>query len=163
MNNIYEILENLNIHYTKYEHHPLHTVADSDEFFKTIEIGEFWKNKNLFLRNDKKNKYILVTLQWHKRLDIKYVAEVFGEKRLSFASDDDLFKFLKLTPGSVSPFGLANDSEKTVSFALDKSIFEYEKVLFHPNINTTSLEISINDFKKYLEWLGKDIIYVDIE
>jgi len=34
----------------------------------------------------------------YKRLDIKKIAENFGEKRLSFASDDDLYRYLKIYP-----------------------------------------------------------------
>lgn len=48
-------------------------------------------------------------------------------------------KYLGLTPGSVSPFGLINDKEKHVHLFLDESLKTARRLSFHPNINTASL------------------------
>ena len=70
--------------------------------------------------------------------------------------------YLGLTPGSVSPFGLINDTSRSVQVIIDNELLKYGKVAFHPNINTATLAISIEDFKKFLDWTGNNIIYLDI-
>lgn len=162
MKNIYEILNQFNILYNRYDHPPLHTMDDASKFYELYKLSWIWENKNLFLCNDKKNKYILVTMYGYKRLDIKKIAENFGEKRLSFASDDDLYRYLKIYPWSVSPFALINDLDNLVEFVLDKSIFDYQKTLFHPLDNTVSLEIFVEDLSNFLNSIGKKINILDI-
>lgn len=74
--------------------------------------------------------------------------------KLKFANEVDLQEILHLTPGSVSPFGLINDKEHKVEVLIDKEIWESEYVSFHPNINTETLELSKEDFHKYVAALG---------
>lgn len=162
MKNIYDYLEQFNIQYKRYDHPPLHTMDDASKFYELHNVSWVWENKNLFLRNDKKDKYILVTMFGYKRLDIKKIAEIFGEKRLSFASDEDLFRFLKIYPWSVSPFALINDLDNLVEFVLDKSIFDYQRTLFHPLDNTVSLEIDVEDLNNFLNSIWKKINILDI-
>ena len=64
-----------------------------------------------------------------------------------------ILKYLNLTTGSVSPFGLINDKEGAVEVLVDKCLLSVEQVTFHPNINTATVVISSVDFKKYLSSL----------
>ena len=56
--------------------------------------------------------------------------------KLTFASDQRLWKYLGVEPGSVSPFGLINDKEKHVHLFIDEKLSESNRLAFHPNINT---------------------------
>ena len=69
---------------------------------------------------------------------------------------------MRLTPGSVSPFGLINDEEKEVTVIIDRKLRDSSYLSFHPNINTTTIEISFDDFEKYLRWCKNKVLYVEI-
>lgn len=81
---------------------------------------------------------------------MKKVAREFGEKRLTFARPDELMQWLKLTPGSVTPFGLIHDDMHHVLVMVDNDLLAQELVGFHPNINTATLVLASDDFKKFL-------------
>ena len=72
-------------------------------------------------------------------------------------------RYLGLTPGSVSVFGLMNDSEKFVIVVIDKELFASDTVNLHPNIHTRTLTISTEDFKKFLRWRGNEIRVCEIK
>lgn len=96
--------------------------------------------KNLFVRDDKKKNYYLITVKGDKRVDLKAFQRQNGTRRLSFASNEDLLAILRLTPGAVSPFGLLNDSECQVIFCLDESFLgENDLIGVHPNDNTATI------------------------
>lgn len=63
-------------------------------------------------------------------------------------------QYLGLEPGSVSPFGLINDSAHHVHLFIDEKLNEYEKLAFHPNINTATLVINKTDLIRFVSFLG---------
>jgi Ala-tRNA(Pro) deacylase len=63
-------------------------------------------------------------------------------------------KYLNLTPGSVTPFGLIKDTDKHVILFIDEEITQSDFVSFHPNINTASLIISTDGFFKFIMQTG---------
>ncbi len=109
--------------------------------------------KNLFLRDEKKKVYFLCILPAAKRADLKQIAKIAGEKRISFANANMLLELLGLTPGAVSPFGLLNDRESCVKVLVDRDVWEADRVSFHPNRNTASLELTGEMFRRFLEEL----------
>ncbi len=154
MNEVLKFLAINKISYKLFEHQAVFTNEESGK----INIPEVKDNaKNLFLRNNNKTQYYLVTLRHNKRADLKNFALKLGEKKLSFGSPEDLRNILGLTPGSVSPFGLLNDRKKRVKFYFDKDFFEKEKICVHPNINTGTIILNIADFNKIIEILGYEI------
>ena len=58
---------------------------------------------------------------------------------------------LKLKIGSVSPFGIVNDSENKVTLLIDSDL-KNKKLLFHPNINTKTISIEFDDLIKFIEY-----------
>lgn len=156
MPNVYKYLDELGISYEVHEHPAVFTVEDAAEH-RADDI-EYAEDKNLFLRNQKGNKHYLVTIPAEKQLDIKKLSEDVGEK-LSFASPERLEKYLGLTPGSVSPFGLLNDENSEVVFILDKDLLDNKKIGFHPNINTQTIILKSEDVTKFLDNCGNQIIF----
>jgi Ala-tRNA(Pro) deacylase len=71
-------------------------------------------------------------------------------------------KYLGLTPGSVSPFGLINDSEKHVHLFIDEKLKESDRLAFHPNINTATLVISFSDFIRFLDHLRNSYEFINL-
>lgn len=153
MEEIYTILKDLGIEYKKYEHPPVFTSKEADVYWKNLD-SEAIRCKNLFLRDQKKTRYFLVITSVKDHIDLKNLALKSNVDKFSFCSPEDLKKHLNLTPGSVSPFGLINDKKNKVEVVLAKNVMSSLKVSFHPNINTATLIIKTEDFKKFLGWSG---------
>ena len=145
-----------------------YTVANHDAVFTVEEAEKFWTDipgthcKNLFLRNRKGNQHYLVVLEKDKRLSIKELEQKLGNERLSFASPKRLEKYLNLTPGSVTPFGIINDTENHVKVLLDSDLQNAQIVNFHPDTNTATVSLSFTDFKKFMDWSGNAYDYIEI-
>jgi len=156
---IYQVLQDLNINYKKFDHPAVFTVEESEKYDKGIDAG---KCKNIFLRNAKGDRHFLVIIESHKRLDLQQLSDLLHESKLSFASEERLMQYLALTPGSVSPFGLIHNTDKTVRVIVDSDLMQYEKLAFHPNINTATLVITTENLKKFLDWTGNKIDYLEL-
>lgn len=153
MKNIYLVLDELKITYKKYEHPAVFTVEEA----RKHDTGSGSYNKSIFLRNKKGDNFYLVLTLGSKRIDLKSLAVFLNETKLSFASPEKMMKYLGLTPGSVSPFGLINDVDKVVNVIVDEELLKFEKQGYHPNINTATLIISTEDLKKFLNWTGNKV------
>lgn len=151
MNDLFELLADLQIAYERHEHPAVFTIEDC-EIIKHLNLPGI-EAKSLFLRNEKGTEHYLVVVAGQKRLNLKELGVTLGSK-LSFASPDRLMKYLGVTPGSVSPFALMNDTEKTVKVYLDSEVFAHEQVQFHPLINTATLVLSAKDMLKFIEATG---------
>ena len=65
---------------------------------------------------------------------------------------------LKLTKGYVTPLGIVNDCGK-ITVLLDKDNKD-QKVLLHPQFNTTTLSIKYSDLIRFIEYCGNKYIEV---
>lgn len=59
--------------------------------------------KNLFVRDDKRRNYYLITVRGDKRVNLKDFRRRQGTKPLTFASPEELQEILGLVPGAVTP------------------------------------------------------------
>lgn len=148
---LYDILGSLGIPYEYHEHPPLATISEAIIHWKDYNSG---RCKNIFFRNHKGNRHYLVILEHLAMLDIHDLEKRLRQGKLSFASDQRLKKYLGVEPGSVTPFGIINDKEKNVHLFIDEKLLEYERLAFHPNINTATLVISRPDFIRFLDSSG---------
>jgi Ala-tRNA(Pro) deacylase len=71
-------------------------------------------------------------------------------------------KFLGVEPGSVSPFGLINNTGKHVHLFIDEKLNESDRLAFHPNVNTASIVVSKSDFLKFLEYTGNSYEFIKL-
>lgn len=155
MKDIYSILDQLGIVYKKYEHPAVFTVEEA----KKHDAGNGSYNKSIFLRNKKGDNFYLVLTLGSKRIDLKNLGVFLNESKLGFASPEKMMKYLGVTPGSVSAFGLINDIDKVVQVIVDEELLKFDKQGYHPNINTATLIISTDDLKKFLNWTGNKVTY----
>ena len=119
--------------------------------------------KNLFLLDDKKQKYYLVTVMGDKRVDVKAFRRAHGTRPLNFAPPEALEKIFKVKPGSVSPFGALNDETREVKVFLDEDFFTGSGLIgVHPNDNTATVCLSAPDLKSLLEFHGTSVEITDI-
>ena len=154
---VFECLRSLEIPYERYEHPPVRTAEDGDVHWVGIDAVHC---KNLFLRNQKGDRHYLLVVVHTKRVDLRGVATQIGDGKLSFASPERLVKYLGVTPGSVSPFGLIHDHERHVRVFLDRDLRRGERISFHPNINTATITLRFADFERYLAACGHPTLYV---
>ncbi|MBR5511483.1 MAG: prolyl-tRNA synthetase associated domain-containing protein [Bacteroidaceae bacterium] len=118
--------------------------------------------KNLFFRNHKGNRHYLVVLDCEQDLDIHDLEQRLHQGKLSFASPPRMEKYLGITPGSVSPFGLINDTENHVHLFLDANLQKYDLYSFHPNDNRATVVISKEEFSRYLQEVGNTFEYIEM-
>lgn len=149
----------LGIAFDRYEHPPIATGDEGLEHWADIDAVHC---KNLFLRNQKETRHYLVILPVTRRADLRAVADQIGDGKLSFASPERLAKYLGVTPGSVSPFGLIHDHDRHVRVFLDRELKGAERISFHPNINTRTLVLAFADFERFLAATWNVVKYVDV-
>ena len=154
-------LEEHNIPFTTYNHPE----------GKTIEEAKRWWHddgsmhcKNIFMRNHKGDQHYLICFPCDDDLAIhdiehwlKDVLVSQGMKapgKLSFASPERMMRYLGLEPGSVSPFGLINDTEHHVILFLDRRLKDAPSLSFHPNDCRGTVVITQEAFQKYLTSVG---------
>lgn len=155
---VYRYLKEQNIQYEVTEHK---AVFNMEELESIELLYPEWDAKNLFVRDDKKRNYYLITVKGDKRVDLKEFRKQHGLRVLSFASSDDLLAIMVLTPGSVTPLGILNDNERKVHFYLDIE-FVGNKIGVHPNDNTATVWMQANDLMNLVREHGNEAEFVEI-
>jgi Ala-tRNA(Pro) deacylase len=155
---ILNLLERLGVHCKRYEHPPVFTVEEAEQY--DVELPGAVHCKNLFLRNKKGDRHYLAVLAVTTQIHLKELAEQIGSSALSFASAQRLEHYLGVTAGAVGPFGLVNDREKAVTVLLDHTLTGADWVGFHPNVNTSTLMIPAQGLDAYLKWCGNMVIVI---
>lgn len=156
---VFDYLDQAGIPYEWYEHPEV----------PTIEIArQYWRNdgskhcKNLFFRNHKGNRHYLVVFDCDQQMAIHDLEHRLHQGKLSFASEQRMDRYLGLRPGSVSPFGLINDTENHVHLFLDSTLKDQPSLSFHPNDNTATVVISREAFQRFLDICGNSYEYIDL-
>ena len=157
-NNVYKVLKQLDIDFDVYEHPPLDTIEIALKYWKDIDAVHC---KNLFFRNHKGNRHYLVIIKDTTPFNIRSLELKLKQGKLTFSSEKRLLKYLGVKPGSVSPFGLINDSDHHVHLFLDEQLQHADKISFHPNDNTASLVIKYSDFIIYLQAMENSYEFID--
>lgn len=146
---VYEYLKSKNIWYEITEHKAVYNMNDLQTIDLPYPDGDA---KNIFIRDDKKNNYYLITIKGTKKIDLKEFRRKYNTRPLSFASEEELFQILNLTKGSVTPLGLLNDKFHKVSFFLDKELLKDPGLIgVHPNENTATVWLKTKDLIEILK------------
>lgn len=132
-------------------HPPLFTVEDSRALRGEIAGGHI---KNLFVK-DKKGKVFLIVAEEHAAIDLKTIHTLIGGSgRVSFGKPEALMDLLGVRPGSVSPFGLVNDTAGVVNCILDEALLRHDIINCHPLVNTMTTSISKDGLLAFLAACG---------
>lgn len=118
--------------------------------------------KNLFLK-DKKGRLWLISAAQDTVIDLKRAHRAMGSDRLSFGNETLLWETLGVRPGSVTALGLINDTDRRVTFVLDRRLWEAAVVNFHPLANTATTALDQTSFRQTLALLGREPIVVDFD
>ena len=169
---IYHYLKRQNIAYEITEHKAVFNMEEADAV--DLPYPE-WGAKNLFVRDDKKRNYYLITMKGNKRVDLKAFRRQRGLRALSFAAAEELFDIMKLIPGAVTPLGILNDAEHRVQVFMDVEFvgnkigviiympaFQDNKIGVHPNDNTATVWMQADDLMKIIQKHGNTVEYACI-
>jgi Ala-tRNA(Pro) deacylase len=156
---VFDLLAKLGIHARTYEHEAYFTVAQSRLAHHTMPGAH---TKNLFVK-DKASVLYLITAEAESPLDLKTMDKVIGAKgRLSFASAEQMMEHLGITPGSVSPLALVNDTAGAVRFVIEKKLLSAALINVHPLINTRTTALPPRDLIRFLEATGHAPLALDL-
>lgn len=149
---VYDFLDHIGIEYMRTDHAPADTMEVCYEIDQVLEATIC---KNLFLCNRQKTQFYLLMMPGDKPFKTKEITSQIGSARLSFASPEDMEKYLDIRPGAVSLMGLINDPEHQVQLLVDEDILQGEYLGCHPCVSTSSLRIKTSDaFGVFLEATG---------
>ena len=166
---VYETLKGLGIGFEYFEHPEAPTVELAMQYCQNLDSTHC---KNLFFRNHKGDRHYLVCFDCGHELDIHELERRLKESltsrglpscgKLSFASPERMMRYLGLEPGSVSPFGLINDTQNHVHLFLDENLRNAETLSFHPNDCKGTVVITREAFGRYLETVGNSYEYISL-
>lgn len=155
---IYTLLRENGIYYERAEHEAVYTIegmlALNLPHSETVA-------KNLFLKDDKKNFYLL-SVKEDRKINLKETAEKIGSRRLSFAKEEQLWRILGVISGAVTPLGVLNDKEKRVRVFID-GFYKNQLIGVHPLENTATVFLSENDLSKLIAPYCKSLDYINFE
>ena len=158
-----EKLNNWKIKYKYFEHIPLMTVEESksvQDLFLSEEKGGV-HIKNLFLRDHKKN-YLLLVAHQDALINLKLFQINVNVGRLSFSSQDSLFKNLGVLPGAVTPFAMINGVKNNIPIYLDKNLLSYKYIYAHPLVNDRTLEIPVKELIRFFKKINVTPSWIEI-
>ncbi|MCT6889400.1 prolyl-tRNA synthetase associated domain-containing protein [Lactobacillus rizhaonensis] len=147
-------LDQREIKYEIVEHQAVYNMAEMEKIALPHPEADA---KNLFVRDDKKRNYYLLTIKGDKRVNLRQFREENGTRRLSFASPQDLKEKMDLEPGSVTPLGLLNDSYHEIPFYLDSYFSDQPRIAVHPNDNTATIWLDPQDLIAIIKNLGNPV------
>lgn len=160
---LFERLDALGLSHRTVDHEPIYTVEEGREIKKSMPGGH---TKNLFVK-DKKGSLFLIIALGETEIDLVALGKALAETgrargRFSFASPDLMETVLGVTPGSVTPFALINDTGSRVDgVILDKGLFSHDPVWFHPLENNASTAIAPADLVAFIRACGQEPTIVD--
>lgn len=156
---VYDFLTSRGIEYEVTEHGAVFNMEEMSHVELPHQEADA---KNLFVRDDKKRNYYLITVRGDKRVDLKKFREEHSTRQLSFASENDLMSLLDLIPGAVTPLGILNDSEKKVKLFLDEELLKCGLIGVHPNDNTATVWLKTTEFIDIITEHGNEVEAVRI-
>jgi Ala-tRNA(Pro) deacylase len=150
---LFALLDRLGIRHATVRHPPLFTVEESQVLRGQIAGGH---TKNLFLK-DKRGAFYLVTTLEEAEIELKSLHRRLGASgRFSFGSAEQMRATLGVEPGSVTPFGVLNDTGRLVTVVLDAAMMAHDTLNFHPLVNTMTTSIGRDDLVRFLAATGHD-------
>jgi len=147
---LFALFDKLGLVTTTVEHIPVFTVEEAKKIHEDIPGGHC---KNLFCKDEKGVLWLIVALE-DARIDLKAAKDRIGSKRLTFGKSELLLEILGVGPGSVTPFGLINDTAGRTNVILDEAMMRHEKLNFHPLKNDATTTISSVDLVNLIKATG---------
>jgi Ala-tRNA(Pro) deacylase len=137
---IKKLLASHDIQYREVHHEPTRTSAESAKVRgEDLAIG----GKAILMKVGEEFK--LFVLSAAKKVDSQKIKEHFGEKKLRFATPEELKDLTGLVPGAVPPFG---KPATPFDVYVDVSVIANEKIAFNAGSLTDSIIMGCKDYLK---------------
>ena len=147
---LYKLLESLNIKFKVFEHPPFYTVSEAKKYRKDM-CG--FHTKNLFLRDKNKKSYLVIAHE-DSVIDLALLPERIRSSRLSFGSKERLFEELGVFPGAVTPLSVVNNPKRNINIFLDAEMSQQDNIFCHPLVNDRTISLSYKSLLTYFDHLG---------
>jgi Ala-tRNA(Pro) deacylase len=154
---LFSFLDAHGVAHSTLDHPPVFRVEEGLEIKAALPGGH---TKNLFLK-DAKGQLWLISALGETAIDLKRLHTVIGSARLSFGNAELMLETLGVTPGSVTAFGLINDTTHRVRFVLDADLAKADPVNFHPLANDATTAVSQEGLRRFLAALEITPMIVD--
>ena len=138
----YDFLDGLGVPYQRMDHEEAATMEMCREVKSLLGLDIC---KNLFLTNRSGKEFYLLVMPGDKPFKTSVVSKLIGASRLSFATPEQMEKYLSTSPGSASILSLLFDRDNIVTLVIDRAVFSDGYYGCHPCKNTSSLKISAED------------------
>ena len=156
---IYRVFADHNIEYERHDHPAVFTVEEAKRLVPHLPGA---KTKNLFLRDKKGRRHVLVVSGQEKSVDLKALSTLLDSPTLSLASPDRLKKYLGITPGAVSILAVVNDTNNEVEVVVDRDLWNAKAFQCHPLVNTSTLVIPRDHLEHFLEVTGHEVRLLNV-
>ena len=151
MSDIAEYLAARGIEYQRHDHPPVFTCEEEAQHVP--ESGAA-RTKNLFFRDRKGKRHLLLVTLCSKQVSIDAFSEISGADRLSFASPERMMKYLGVQPGSVTVLGLMNDPTRAVELFIDADVWAAPSIHAHPLRNDATFVLTHDALVRFLAATG---------
>jgi Ala-tRNA(Pro) deacylase len=148
---IFEFLSTHGIEYVRHDHAPVFTCEE--ELQHVPESGAV-RTKNLFMRDRRGRRHLLLVTTCAKSVSIASFAELAGADRLSFASPERLKQHLGVEPGAVTVLGLLHDAAHAVELFIDTDVWSAGSLHAHPLRNDATLVLTHDALVRFLDATG---------
>jgi Ala-tRNA(Pro) deacylase len=145
-------LDALGVPYQRFDHQAVFTCEEAERAMPAETAAAH--TKNLFLRDAKGRRHWLLVTDCAKQVDLRSLAPAIGADKLGLASPERLARYLGLTPGSVTLFGLINDRQHEVELVVDRDVWAAATWRCHPLVNTATLVVAKEGVEAFLSATG---------
>ena len=145
------LLNELEISYDRYDHAPVNTCEEADAAVPHVDAVQ---TKNLFLRDKRGRRHLLLVTSCAKSVDLRAFREQVSADHLSFASPERLAKYLGVAPGSVTVLGLFVDADHAVELFVDDDVWQAPRWRCHPMVNSSTLVLTRDAIEAFLARTG---------
>lgn len=140
-----------------------HPAVHSIDELKTLRLERSEMiAKNLFLREDRRKRYFVLTLRQDKTVKLKELRTMLHCRSLSFASEDELYALLGEKAGAVTPLGIVHDEAHRVEVVFDTDILTFPLIGVHPDSNTATVWISPVQLERFIGLYGNRIHHIQL-
>ena len=158
INKVLNYLDSIGVKYELLRHE---AVITTEESRAVVHVDDCASCKSLYVKDKKSDNYYMVVLPFDKRANMRGLAAYVGCAKFEFASEDKLFDDLQVHRGSVSPYAFLNEKPSySAKLLIDETVWNSKNVKFHPCDNTATVVVSLDDFKKFLNSIKKEVIVV---
>lgn len=152
----YDCLDSLGIPYQRVEYNFF--PSEMEHLLQIDRVLQVDGIKNLIFRNKSKTQFYFVILPREQRFDEKAFRSKHGLPKISMAKGEELQELLNTHSGAVSIMELVHDQQGVIRLFIDEGVLSTPHFRFHPNENTSTVRIPMEDFKtKLIPYLNHEI------